>query len=467
MENPTQKQYKSEKEFVLSIFPNSNLIKRENSNYPFIVASYGIDNKQIEHYLSIDMVHCKTEIEAWRAAQMWVNHTLGNTLLHKSTNILELTNKQREIHLERLYYLLESDVEYQNGIIDELGMDKNDPETIKLQKNIEKDIKTYEKAIEGTREVIEKANIGYGPITLKDIEEAPIGILLNVDSDFYTFNPKAKFQNFTDEEFKKLLASKETKNDLVMINFKTKYLAQTQSVLKGDLKAAYPHEIRILNKNQIQKYIDTKHKEAQKQYWLESDTDNDGLTNRQEIENGTDVYTPNIKDNEKSDSIEILKEDILEVINTSNNNKIITIEQDDAAPDAIESLKKEVLEVVGTPLETIKKEMELKNIIGDTYIYVWNEFQVKVDPEGLLLTNNSKIKNDLLPEGTGFRIAAPTKENDNKFTIEKKHKQLGWRTAKTSRNFPKISFNEKSEALKVYQKMQTKEIKKNKSKGII
>ena len=404
---------------VKTLFPNAILVNKPNSNYPSIIASnYSEKKDEIDFYLSTHMQHSKTELEAWQNAKIWIDNTLGNPNLNKSTLILDLNENQRDFHLNKLNDMKALNVEYYNSLTEKLATDANNPETKKLKKELKKEIKLIDVAIINTIAIIEKSNmgIGNGQLTLNDLETLPAAILLHVDSELYTFDPKKKMNNLSDEEFNKLLKLKETKNDIVLIKFRTDDVAMTQSITTGDLKPVYLNDLKLLSDKQTGMYL-FKKSIAVKPHptminnletnrfsqWLNEDSDNDGLTNAEELYRGTNPYNSDTDGDGIIDGVEIAQ----------NTN----------------------------PLEAKIKDIPT----------VFDEI-------------TSKAKE--LPQGTKYRIV-PIKEistQDILYHIQEKHKVWGWRDKKVSEKFPEMKFEDKNEALNIFNKMQTLDI--NKSKGL-
>ncbi len=463
MENTTTQTELNIQKKVKTLFPNAILVNKPNSNYPFIIASnYSEDRNIIDYYLSTHMQQSKTELEAWQNAEIWINNTLGNVELYKSLTILELSKEQQNEHLHRLNSQLKSNNEYLGSFNSEIYLDND---SLNIVKQLKDDIEILNISIEESTKLFYISNIGYGKITLKDLQTLPAAILLHVDSELYTFDPNKKMNNLSDEEFNKLLKSKETKNDIVLIHFKTDYIAMTQSITNEDLKPIYLNDLKLLSDKQTGMYL-FKNSVAVKQHpnmidkldtnrfskWINEDSDNDGLTNGEELYRGTNPYNSDTDGDGIIDGVEV----------SQNTNPLeVNIQMDDAAPDAKEYFEKDVLKHIGTDFNIIQKEMKLENDLGDILIYNWK---------------NCKIKNELgiysisqtsLPKGTKYRII-PIKETSTENTllyqIQKKHSIFGWRNNKTSSAFPKMTFYDKTEALKVFNKMQTSDI--NKSKGL-
>lgn len=279
------------KEEVLNLYPNASIVHKPNSNYPYIVGGAFKDKtSKVEHYLSTNMQYAKTESEAWNNAKLWIDNTLGNPILHTSLIATELTKPQQEEHLKRLIEKHDDLVHSNNSIL-------NSGSTILLTKN-EHEIYKLSDAIRESKELFKVSNIGYGRITLQDLEKNKVGILLHPDSEFYTFNPDKKMTSFSNEAFNKLIDSKELYNDLVMINFETKHLAMTQSLKTGELKPIYLNEFKSLAPNEVSRCI-SEEKVGLKEQWMTADFDNDGFSNAEELINRTDPLIANIRNKEQ------------------------------------------------------------------------------------------------------------------------------------------------------------------------
>jgi|GEM_PF-6421959 len=366
--------------------------------------------------------------------------------LYKSTLLLDLTDKQYDMHLDKLntkHGEYKNDYNNRENLL-ELYKDEGD-----LYEKVLEDIEMTKFKIEFISDAIENAkntrklnNIGVGPTSLYDLNNYPIVITVGENENPNLLPSSNKGMELVDtQKFNKLI-NKQYKRDITIgtLIANTEHIGVIQDIVSGDIEDVQLNSQYLLSKEQTENWMLNVHPE---------------ILTKLEMDNLVSINPFN--------DLNVQKKDLH---NNINNFNFIPVNFN--KDDVINHIKNKI------------NKTELSNDASNVYNFMINNHNVpfdQLDFDNDGLTNSEEFykgtsiyssdtdgngisdKNEL-PEGSKYRIQ---KDKNNEFTIQKKHSYLGWRNLKPSNNFKDVVSKDYDKIIKTYTDIQTADIKKSKS----